>query len=84
MTKLLILATSALSILSSPVIAREARPAATGVAVPIDAASPTATQRQSNPRYCIVETITGSRIPHKTCRTRAQWIDEGFDPLAKN
>jgi len=34
-------------------------------------------------RYCVVDTITGSRLPHKTCKTRKEWLDQGFDPLDK-
>ena len=33
-------------------------------------------------RVCVVDTITGSRIPRKFCQTRAEWIAEGVDPLA--
>lgn len=32
-------------------------------------------------RYCVQEMITGSRMPRKDCRTRAEWLKEGFDPL---
>lgn len=31
--------------------------------------------------YCVQGTLTGSRIPRKDCRTRAEWLKEGFDPL---
>lgn len=31
--------------------------------------------------YCVVETLTGSRLRTKDCRTREQWIATGFDPL---
>jgi hypothetical protein len=34
-------------------------------------------------RYCVVFETTGSRIPHKTCKTRKEWMAEGFDPLDK-
>ena len=34
-------------------------------------------------RYCVVYNITGSILPHKTCKTRQDWLAEGFDPLAK-
>ncbi|MEG3088606.1 hypothetical protein [Sphingomonas sp. PB4P5] len=34
-------------------------------------------------RYCVIDTVTGSRLPQKTCQTREQWLDQGFDPLAK-
>jgi hypothetical protein len=36
-----------------------------------------------NQRYCVVFSITGSILPHKVCKTRADWLAEGFDPLAK-
>jgi hypothetical protein len=33
-------------------------------------------------RYCVVDTLTGSRVPKKVCRTRAEWIaHSGSDPL---
>jgi hypothetical protein len=33
-------------------------------------------------KYCIVDTITGSRITKKVCKTRDAWMHEdGFDPL---
>ena len=33
-------------------------------------------------RYCVIGTVTGSRIERKTCNTRKAWLAEGFDPLA--
>ncbi|MFN6936166.1 MAG: hypothetical protein ACK4NZ_13575 [Tsuneonella sp.] len=34
-------------------------------------------------RYCVEATATGSRLPKKYCKTRADWIAENdFDPLA--
>ncbi len=82
MTTFLLLATSAMSIATSPVVAAEARPA-----VPLAAQTTDAVARapsQGVTRYCIIQEITGSRIPHKTCKTRAAWIsDDNFDPLAK-
>ena len=32
-------------------------------------------------RYCVVDQITGSRLPVKKCKTRKEWLAEGFDPL---
>lgn len=34
-------------------------------------------------RYCVVDTITGSRMPRKVCKTRKEWLGEGVDPLDK-
>ena len=32
-------------------------------------------------RYCVESATTGSRLLRKECRTRAEWLKEGFDPL---
>lgn len=35
-----------------------------------------------DPRVCLIDTVTGSRIPVKTCKLRSQWIAQtGVDPL---
>lgn len=48
-------------------------------------AAPIAAPARHETRYCVIATPTGSHIPHKECRTRAEWIDlSGNDPLAKN
>lgn len=38
--------------------------------------------RPDGPRYCVMVTETGSRIPTKVCKTRSEWQAEGVDPLA--
>ena len=36
-------------------------------------------------KYCVEDQVTGSRLKHRTCKTRAEWISEdGFDPLSRN
>lgn len=30
-------------------------------------------------RYCVSDTPTGSRLPKKVCKTRADWVAEGVD-----
>lgn len=32
-------------------------------------------------RYCIADTITGSRMTRKVCKSRDAWLAEGYDPL---
>lgn len=32
-------------------------------------------------RYCVRGVYTGSRLVRENCRTRAEWLREGFDPL---
>ena len=49
-------------------------------AKPVVAASAKAS---NTTKYCVVDTLTGSRVPRKQCRTRADWMaSNGFDPLA--
>jgi len=56
----------------------ETPPARTAPAAQPAQAAPAASPKQ----YCIVDTITGSRIQHKVCKTREAWMrDENFDPL---
>lgn len=48
------------------------------------AAAPRAATRAAKPtKYCIEWNETGLRIPRSECRTREQWLKDGFDPLAK-
>ena len=61
--------------------AQAAEPRTTGDATPAARATPTA-EPTSQTKYCIVDTVTGSRIPQKVCKTREAWMrDDGFDPL---
>jgi hypothetical protein len=73
----LLVATLALCATAAPAFARDvpapAPAPADGQAAPVAA----------SPRYCIIETPTGSHIPQKTCKTRVQWMQIGFDPLAR-
>lgn len=49
------------------------------------AASPTVPQEQATDtkRYCVVTpAATGSFLNRKECRTRAEWMKQGVDPLA--
>lgn len=84
MTKFLMMTAAAvLSVATSPVMARDARPAAE----PTSAVASGKTDRATNARptrYCVEQLVTGSRIPVKTCATRAEWLERGFDPLAKD
>lgn len=47
-----------------------------------DAAAATSPARTRTVRYCVVETPTGSRIEHRTCKSLDAWLAEGFDPRA--
>ncbi|WP_394653042.1 hypothetical protein [uncultured Sphingomonas sp.] len=61
--------------------------------VPVDALAATGATAATAPQpktvqkptlYCIRDTVTGSRIPRKSCKTRVEWMAQGFDPLAAN
>jgi hypothetical protein len=38
-------------------------------------------QKADSRKYCIYTEATGSRIPKQQCRTRADWLADGVDPL---
>ena len=55
--------------------------AAVAAALPASAAEPMP-QSDATPaatRYCIKETVTGSRLPIKKCHTREQWQLRGVE-----
>ena len=33
-------------------------------------------------RYCVDQQVTGALTPVRTCRTRAEWMERGWDPKA--
>jgi hypothetical protein len=38
---------------------------------------------EAKTKYCIIETPTGSHVRKKTCLTREEWLNRGFDPTKK-
>ena len=63
------------------IVAASAAPAASNAAAPKSAS---ATQSAKPAKlYCLEETITGSRIPRKDCRTIEQWKADGYEVKAK-
>lgn len=62
--------------------AQASRPQPTGDEAPAARATPAAEPTTRQKTYCIVDTITGSRISRKICKTREAWMrEDGFDPL---
>lgn len=63
---------------------------AAATAAPAPAAKPTdrapapAAADAPERRYCVVTTPSNSRIPQRDCRTRAAWLRDGYDPLARD
>ncbi len=68
--------------LSGAAQARDRSPASAATPV-TDTGATMATDASPTKRYCVISPpITGSRLSRKTCMTRADWLKEGFDPLA--
>ena len=84
MTKLFVLTTAVLlSVAASPVVASDTRPTAAPTTEAPQVAQDGARVPNAKTKYCIVDLVTGSRIPVKTCKTREAWLEQGFDPLAR-
>ena len=65
-------------------IATSAVPAFAATTDPTTAPAKDQKEPKASQKYCVSETVTGSRVPTKVCKTRAEWIaEEGFDPLAR-
>ncbi|WP_337847454.1 hypothetical protein [Sphingomonas sp.] len=79
MRKSMFTATAALfAVIAAPAFAAEKAPPP-----PPSAPAPDATAPQAETVYCIKAEFTGSRLPKKICKTRANWIaQQDFDPLA--
>lgn len=67
--------------LSTAATAADAKDRVAANAPAADAGAPTAAPAKAEPKYCLVDTVTGSRIPAKVCKTRSEWKKQGFDPL---
>ena len=66
---------------ASPIMAAAPDPAGAPKAEATESSRTSATT--DNTRYCVVDTLTGSHVRQKICRTRKEWLGQGFDPLAK-
>ncbi|MFW2852902.1 hypothetical protein ACM61V_13385 [Sphingomonas sp. TX0543] len=75
--------TKSLIVAAVAIAAASAVPAAARTAAPATAAPVAGTEPSSTQRICVVDNFTGSRLPTKVCRTRAEWTKLGLDPLAK-
>lgn len=73
------IATLALATLATPALAADPE---TPAAAPV-ASVPAGGAAAGKTKFCIVETFTGSRIPKRMCKTRAEWLETGVDITAK-
>jgi hypothetical protein len=71
-----------LACVAAPASAEEQNASAATVAATASAAA--SATSADNKKYCIVESLTGSRMPKKLCRTKAEWQREGVDISAKS
>lgn len=72
------IATLAIAALAIPTaLAARAPSAAPTPQVETAAPAATATER----RYCVEQTHSNSRLAKRECRTRTEWLKQGFDPL---
>jgi len=82
MFKVLTIAATALTglVLSSGAVAGVPKDVPAEVAAP--ASNAIAEPKAKETKYCVIDSVTGSRIRQKICKTRGEWIKEnGFDPL---
>lgn len=72
-----------LSSITGAALALAAPAFATGSDETVASGSPDAAKPKAEQRYCVVYDLTGSHLRRKECKTRKDWLAEGFDPLAK-
>jgi hypothetical protein len=71
-------AAMALTTIASPALANARQPSTD--ATPAASATPASAVKAK--RYCVVYSVTESRIERKVCKTRDEWMrDDNFDPL---
>ncbi|MCA3254397.1 MAG: hypothetical protein INF91_02130 [Alphaproteobacteria bacterium] len=62
----------------------EPRPVTAPAAQTEDAAGGASADVAKAKKFCVMQTITGSRMPKKTCRTAEEWKAEGVDVSKRN
>lgn len=67
--------------IAAALLASSNAPVATGTPTPQPVAK--TDQVAANPRVCLVDRVTGSRIPQRTCKRLAEWRAAGLDPFEK-
>jgi hypothetical protein len=65
--------------LAVPASAAEKASAKSASSGAVLSAASAVTARPTEMRYCIVEELTGSRIPRKMCKTEREWTAEGVE-----
>lgn len=48
-----------------------------------DALAASAPRREAGPRYCFEDRLTNPEAPTKVCRTRAEWLAFGLEPVVE-
>lgn len=82
MTRKSIFSAAAALLAGATLVAGAAPPAAAAVNDPVKSKQEVAAAKADSRKYCIyLEAATGTRIQKQECRTRADWLDQGVDPL---
>lgn len=79
-----LIALAAAAALPAGAPARDASPKPAPTAVASSATDGATAARPAETRYCVLSVPTGSHMQTKTCHSRAEWLDQGFDPLARD
>jgi len=69
---LLLTLAAAASVATAVIAAEDPTPSAVPAAVPAPVAAPT-TKKDPNERICKTSPVIGTRVPSRTCMTRAEW-----------
>lgn len=81
MTRKPIFSAAAALLAGATLVAGAVSPAAAAANDPAKTKQEEAVAKAESRKYCIYTEATGSRVPKQECRTRADWLDRGIDPV---
>lgn len=81
MTRTSIFSATAALLAGVTLVAGAVSPAAAALNDPVKSKQEEAAAKAESRKYCIYTEATGSRVPKQECRTRADWLDRGVDPV---
>ncbi|NYT41843.1 hypothetical protein HZY97_13815 [Sphingomonas sp. R-74633] len=81
MTRKIIVSATAALLAGITLTAGAVSPAAAAGNDPAKTKQEQQSQKADSRKYCIDSLMTGSRIAKRQCRTRAEWLANGVDPV---
>lgn len=81
MTRKTIFSAAAALLAGVTLVAGAVSPAAAAANDPAKTKQEEAAAKAESRKYCIQTEATGSRLAKQECRTRAEWLGRGVDPL---